>query len=285
MLSRTPLHAFAVAFLAFAIPCSAYLENTVAVKGSDVYYVHRNLGLLILSKSLQVEKVISLPGGPPEEVDADTVTGNAFVACDGGVAFVPFGADQAQWIPDNLSMGSWMGNPIQIKQGFTDVVVCDTAGYAYFCHSYDSSGLTGMQGYVVRMPTSGGQLQDVSPATTDVLRRAFEELVANLDEKKVFTASYSGIFSMYDAAAGTVLDVKSSGENPYLGDVWDFYLDSRELGIPPRMVNLVGGDFLLSGSSQCNPGWNQGRFHRIHLDDSCEHLRPLFALQGKPLHA
>jgi hypothetical protein len=250
--------------------------DNVRVKGDHVYYIHRTAGLFILNKSLQVEKVISLPGDLPNDVDADTQTGNVFVACDGGVAFIPQSANAAQWIEDTITTGSLGGNPIQMKQGFTRVAVCDAGGQAFFCHSNDASGLTTMQGFVVRMPAAGGALVNNSPSGTSTAR-AFEALICDQTAKRVFSISYSGIFHMFDGSTGARLDGSALGDTPFLGGVLDCYFD-ESLG-----TKLVGGSFTRvdSKSSVGMIGYNDtGLLNEYGWTSPLHNSRPLRKYHG-----
>ncbi len=227
---------FLVCILTFQQPAQ---PNNIISRGNRIYYFHPAYGLFVLNQSLLVERLVSLSYGSPNEVDADGKSGNAFVACDGGVTFIPDSSINPTWYPDNISMGSWMGSPMQIEQGYDQVVASQSGGYVYFSHSYDSSGATGMNGYVVRMPATGGPLENLTPDGEPYSIRAYEGLLADDEIDRVIAIQYGGIFTMFNATTGELLESSSSGMTPLLGDLVNCYMEKEADG-----DRFAGGAFL-----------------------------------------
>lgn len=214
-------------------------SNNIISRGNRIYYIHPAYGLFILNPSLLVESLVSLPYGAPNEVDANIKSGNAFVACDGGAIFLSQGSINPVWYPDKISMGSWMGSPMQIEQGYDQVVASQSGGYVYFSHSYDSSGATGMNGYVVRMPASGGPLENLTPDGEPYSIRAYQGLLADDELDRVISVQYGGLFTMFNATTGAVMETSSSGLTPLLGDLVNCYIEKEADG-----DRFAGGAFL-----------------------------------------
>ncbi len=209
----------AVAWLA-AIPCAA--GGNVAVRNGRIYYIHPAAGLFVLNGGLQFERVVSLTGGPPHEIDADAVSGNAFVACGGGAAFVTAAATSSQWFPDDITTVTLLNTITHNHQGFTNVVVCD-GGLAFFSHMSGYWQSSDMGGYIVTMPTTGGPLTNTQYPQVSQFQREFQSLLCDQALKRVFALSYTGYFTMYDGVSGNVVSRSHPGSFSLM-DIWNGFL-------------------------------------------------------------
>lgn len=288
-----------IALLA-AAPVHAAASRTIVKKGPHFYYLHPSAGLIQLSAALQIQSVVSLPGGTPVELDVDSVSGNVFVACKGGVALVRSGANHAEWFEDSFTTYTSMGgSTVTNHYGFDHVAVAD-GHLAFFSHPCDESMFSDMRGMVVTLPTQGGALKEVTAEPAYCSDRSrFHDLVYIPDTGNVVSVAYGAKYRLFDGTQGTQL-LDWSGLNTFAGGtVWDtslyvtngeYYVgasllkyeeDPRNLPLDATLIFAPGkpglehtpANFLPAQGSARSLRFHQGTYFASHIKDDASHTR------------